>query len=670
MARDSRTHDGTRRRLLKVGGLSGLTVLAGCLGDDEVVDDTDDIDDVDDTDDQDDVADVDDIDDVDDVDDVDDADDADPDNVQEVHDATAVWAAHDFAEVPADIQYNPYIDPNLPNDFPFTGAELVGMSNVDFEHYGIVVDDWSYQPGVLEFSFHDDFYWWSGDQVVVDDYLAILDFEDYLWGGEDLEAQDAIVTREQVDDTTVRLALTDSWHEGYALSQTIEGVILNASHQLLDPWIEEFADAPDLDAIEDLRDDFEADKRIETDDELVHTKYSPYEFRLDGSVGHVGENFWEAELVQEVNGNLRHFANTDNYEHLPNFSTGRYEVHEEGDVMQMERYQEQEQPFAYGEITPEAIIEAQEGNAPFETDLHIFFRPPSDQGGMQFNHDTHPTDDAHFRRAMAYLTDNTAWDRHPETIPAQEYHGFFSEEELETFVSQEVIDAFTDYGYDGMQVDEAEAELLAGGYEQDADGRWLMQEDGVEADAGEPMDFTIGTWSWMEYVADHGTDWFADLNDFGIGNEVIVDLPEDWTVLWTYTGGGVPEAVFGNIYLEQDWARPEINVPSVVLAPPFLETADAGASQDDWVEYEVTTMTERLAVTTDEEMYQQLVDELAWVVNQIINHFSISPVARHFALNMERWYWPPLEETAAVQTRLLFRNMHFGVCQYVPEADR
>ena len=651
-----------RRHVLRSGGLAGIAGLAGCLGDD----DADDVDDTDDANDEPAPAD-----DADDADDgpapADDADDTDEPRL-DMHDATAVWVPHDFADLPPDIQFNPYVDPSVPLGLqPFRPHPLVALSHVDFQHYGHVIADWSYEPGVMEFSFHEDFYWWSGDQVTIDDYVAQVEFRDFLWGGDDLDAHEEIVSLERIDDFTARLSLSDTWHETWAISQTVEEYLIEGSRMFYEPWNEEFDDAPDLDAVQDLRDEVDEDV-IDTDEELVELFFNPYELRLDGSIGDVGENHWEFEFVPEKDGNLRHFANPEHYDHLPNFERYRIEVHEEPTVVGVQRLLDQDQPYAVGGATPAAIDMFHDGEYDFDVDLHVTRQAQSDIGGIQFNHAVHPSDDPRFRRAFAYLTDNTAWTGYPEVQPLELFHPFFTDEELEMLVSEEIIDAFTDYGYDEMRVDEAEDELEAGGYERNADGDWILQEDGAEGDAGEPMEFTIGTWSWMDWLAEHGTDWYADLEAFGISTEILLELPADWTVAWTYTGGGSPDEALANVFLDQDWARPEMSIPSTIQAPDLLDTTEAGDPLEDWIEYDVGAMTDRLPVTTDAEMHQQLVDELTWVVNQTCNHYSVSPRMVMEIVNQERWHFPEPEETPEQRNSFLFRAFPFF--QYVPEDER
>ena len=657
-----------RRRFVQTTGVGGVAFLTGCLGDDEIDPDDDVTDDVDDTDD----ADVDDTDDDDtDADDTDDVDDAVPDIV-ETHDATVKWTIG--GDLPADLQHSPYSDsPSLPhNAFGTENWNLLGSSVYDMEYYGQLVSDWEYQPGLLEFSFHDDFYWWSGDQVTVDDFIAEREFLDFNWGGEELDSWSEVVTYEKVDDNRVRLALADAWHERWALSETIDNYQLNANIHFHQPYIEQFEDAPDLDAIADIREDISGEF-LRDDETLVNVWNTDWEYRYDGSIGEVGEDYFEFELVQTKNGNVKHFQNPENHDVLPNVERFRLLIREEAGEVRMDGFMEETHAFAYGESNPEAVEMHRDGQFDFATDLMIFPRPPNDQGGMQFNHEAHPGDDPNFRRAMAYLVDNSAWEGHPDAVPARRLHTFLSEEELEAFVSEDVIESFTDYGWDEMRFDDAEAELVAGGFEQDADGHWLMREDGAEGDAGEPMDFTVDVRGFMMYVLDQATDFWADLEGFGIQNEVLGgDFgEEDWTFTYSYTGGGSPDHAFNHVFndMAPGWSRREQNIPSTVLAPEFGDTNESGADIDTWVEYEVGPMADRLPVTTEAEQYQTLVDQLAWVINQACNHFSTAPAQRHHVLNDNTWHWPPLEATPERYHNLLMDLGH-RVIQYVPEDER
>lgn len=664
--KDQRLRGANRRNILRAGGVGSLALLAGCLGDDDdpVADDIDPADDTDDS--ADDSGTTDDTDDTDVVadDDADDADD-DPDTVdiQSVEPVTALW--HTLEEHPADLQWNPYGgDGPVWWAFRDSQARMIELSWADLHQHGNVVDSWDYQPGLLEFTIHDDFYWWSGDQMTIDDYLYNFELMNFVAGGDELDAHDTIVVAQRIDDFTARLSLADTWREPWALAQTIEGDRpTEASRAFTGPWIERFDDAPDLDTVEDLREAW-GDERHDTDEEIIHDYYAPYEFRFDDSIGEIGADYIEFELVQEKNGNVRHSANLANSDRWSNIQTLRAEVVEEDSVWSTEHFMAQEKPSA-------AWNEDLEDQVDFDVNLVQFFRPPYEPFAFQFNHGVHPGDDVHFRRAWAYATDISAWQTF-EQIPVEHHHGFLSDQELETFVSQDVIDAFTDYGWNEHRWDDAEAELLAGGYERDGSGNWLLQDDSIDGDAGEPMDFEITTYGFTDYILDEATDFWADLADFGIQNEVILDTGvawgagEDYVVTAQYTGGGSPENAFTPIFVEAPANRNAYNVPSTILAPELYETTSVAPDTDDWIEYDVEAMTTRLGVTTEAEAYQALVDRLAWAVNQTVPHFTVTVRAATHLMNNETWSFMDHDQYPEKAVRLPFRIHFYGAYQAQP----
>ena len=647
--RNNGNHRLNRRRFGAIAALGSACFVTGCLGDDDDddsvgVDDTDVGDDVDDDD-----A-VDDTDDGDDTDDIDDVDDEDVDRETfEILDRTLYNRPYG-EPLPPDAQYNPYATDAEPVNLVFDHqpAHLVGQSYADFEYYAVATEGWSYQPGVLEFTIHDDFYWWSGTPVTAADFVQMIEFEDYLWGGEDFDAHPNIITYDQVDDFTARLSLQDTWHETWALHQTILGSpISTSSRDFYGPRIEEFEDAPDLDAIQELRENIEVESQT-SDDELVKHHYLPYEMRLDGSIGEVGDDYYVFELVEEKEGNLRHYANPENSHRLPNYRYIRTPIGVEFDVGITENFLEGNTPFAPTGLVPGALELDQD--AEFDTVTKTHIAPPEDMGGWNINHQVDPGNNVHFRRAWAFLNDLTVWSRHPLIGEVQHFHPFLDDDELFRFVSDDVIEAMTDYGWDEHRWDDAETELETGGFERDADGNWLHQEDSAIADAGEPFDFDIYVFAFADFYLEMATDFQADLEEFGIQTQWFADTGEAWganedyVVSPQYTGGGLPDIAFNSIYLEAPGSRNPYFIPDVIQGPEFLETPSIGPSTDDWVEYEVGSMADRLPVTTEEGMYQSLVDRLAWICNQSVNHFTIGPRINVAHFNDKDWSVARFEE--------------------------
>ena len=624
-----------RRLLVKGAGVGAMAAIAGCLGDDDdVVDDADDVDDVDDVDDTD-V--VDDVDDVDPADDADDADDEEPVDEIERFDVTAVHT--EGPPVPADANLFHWGEPT-PRMLAANKTEyrIADRSFADNQTYGVIIDDWDYQPGILEYWFHDDFYWWDGDVLTAQDMFNVLELQDYHAGGDDLDAHENIVTYDLIDDFTIRYTLADSWREEFALLETIVNGTITFNRNFSEPWLEQYRDAPDLDAVEDLRDEL-ANYRIDPDhnpEEVTSQFHIPFEFRYDGSLGDVGESYWEFELVPEKNGNKRHFVDDINFT--------RYRTTTEEDEAERlaERFRAGEEMFLSplrGGIIGE--------DYDFPTTEYRFFRD-FDQWSFHFDWELHPADNLHFRRAWAYFCDQTSGWQRPESQTPEIVGPFLGDGRNRDFISDDVLAAFTDYGYDQIKYDEAEQEMEEGGFERDADGRWLLQEDSTVGDAGEPIELIVGARDWMAYVADLGTDFFMDFADFGIQAEApLAGWEEDMPVIAGYHGGGIPEAAFGSAWGTDSlgWANPNINAPSVVEAPAVGEAAVAGDwHKDDWIEYETRAISDRLPVTLEADVAQQMIDELSWVWNQLVPRFSPDAEQQVRETNDDYWELGSLEE--------------------------
>lgn len=653
-----------RRNFVHASGITGLAaVTAGCLGDDGDDAPADDADDAD-TDD----ASVDDGDDGDDAppDDADDADDTPEAALPEIHDATFHYTHGDY-EHPADLGFNPY---GTEWPFPYmlqdSQPRMITRSNTDLQYYGRLVADWNYQPGLLEFTMEDDFYWWNGEQLTIDDIIAEFRFQDYHWGGDDLDAYENIVAYEKVGDQTARLSLPDTWHEEWAISQTLDGYQPEASRFFHEPWIEEFEDASGLDAVQDIREEIGMENH-RTDEELVDNFYWHFEFRFDDAGhGEVGEDYLELELVPEKNGNVRHMVNLENSTRPPNYRYIRAHTVEEPDVWETEMFDRGDLPWlGYDEELEDE----------FDFPIQTIEVGPGGGTGLTFNNSVHPSDNVHFRRAWAYFVDRTQWET-PGNVAPEHLHGYSTDVELYEFVSEDVIEALTDYGHDEHRWDDAETEMETGGFERNGDGDWILQEDSPAGDAGEPMDFTIETWEWSYAFEDEATDFWTDLEDWGISTEILLDTGAAWgespdfVVTSQYTGGDTIEGTFESVFVQASGNREDTRIADVVLAPEVGDTTVAGDTTDGWREYETAAMSQRLAVTTEAAQYQALVDQLTWVNNQIAPHFTTHVGMGWHIVNDYHWEWMDPEEHPEKFWDSPLRLPDNGAFQWVPEDER
>ena len=611
-----------RRNFVKSTGLGGAAVVAGCLGDDEV-----------------------DPDDADDADPADDADDTDPadddDDTEDVVRYDFIATNHQGGDpLPADANHFIHGDGSAPH-WKSNRAVLWtgGQSFTTFEPASMPLDGWSYEPGVLEFTFGDDVFWWDGKLLDAHDHIQQMEFVDFLHGGDDLDAHGNIVSYSVIDDDTARYTLVDAWREEWAIEQTWASTHRHEYNtNFTTPWLEEFEDAPDLAAIEEIREEIE-DIWVgpgENEEILPQTEHVPMEFRFDGSLGDMGERHWEWEVVPEKNGTKRRYADMINY-------TRFRQTYGE-----MEGIAIQEMQVAGSEV--HSGLGTWGGEMPTEFPVaHTQVQRDFDGDAFQFQFDSHPSNLPGFRRAWAYLIDKTFYDEPTRSIP--EIVGpFYTDDANRSFISDDVVDAFTDYGYDEHRWDDAEEEMVLWGFERNADGIWLMQEDGPDADAGEPMELTLHGRGWHDFVIDEATDMWADIEDWGIPLETNFDaigsvdldgeLDEGMAVMVFYHGGGYPETAFGSTWGRDSlsWANPNIFAPSVIEAPEVGDTAGPGDyDPNDWREYESRAMVDRMAVTVDENRFQVMVDELAWAWNQLVPRFAFYNSQIDFIMNADYW---------------------------------
>ena len=395
--------------------------------------------------------------------------------------------------------------------------------------------------------------------------------------------------------------------------------------------------------------------------------HHPFEFRLEGDIGNVGEDYWRLDLVPEKNGNVRAWTDEINYEHV------QFDIREDPGPLE-------EEQFIAGR-------ETYSGPGTFDADVEFDF-PVQEitypgkfaDWAFQFQFNVHPTDNVGFRRAWCYFCDRSLWVNAagPDTDHPTIVSPFLTDERTQTRVSDDLLDAFTDYGWNEMKRDEARAEMEAGGFERDADGNWLMQEDGAGGDAGEPISLSVHSRGWMDYIADDGSDFFIDMEDFGIELDHVAGhissggAEPGMAVIGFRHGGGLPEIAFDSVWGGESlsWANPPLETPATVEAPPVGEPAGPG-DRSGWVEYETRSLNDRLGTTQDPDTYQQIVDELSWAWNQLVPRFMVEVAQSVVWFNNDYWEVDPIEENPHKWIKTMDDHHEFnGELRYVgPETN-
>jgi hypothetical protein len=105
-------------------------------------------------------------------------------------------------------------------------------------------------------------------------------------------------------------------------------------------------------------------------------------------------------------------------------------------------------------------------------------------------------------------------------------------------------------------------------------------------------------------------------------------------------------------------------LPATIEAPPV------GDPDGDPRTYETQTMADRLAVTQDDQQYQEITDQLTWVYNQIVPRIGVEGNNQIYWLNDDMYDVLDMEEAPEKYNRAPFRRLwNTGAMSYNPNHD-
>ena len=503
---------------------------------------------------------------------------------------------------------------------------LVSRSFVDRQFYGELAADWSYDPGVLEITLHEDFYFWDGQNVDADHVLAAYTLNNYMNGGDNRDAYPYIDEAEKTGEYSVRFSLTDTFREQYALAESFTGWRLPGSLNYYQSWLEQFRGASTQQEISSIVADLST-AREETNPypfyygafKLVDIKTDRYVFSLRT------EDFEQLEAPEPPH-----------YVEDINFTDVRVTDDLNGKRMT--------QAFINGKAPFTGISEISPDDLSFETERLDLVQSTA-MGAYTFNCSQSPMSDPHFRRAWMYILDTEKHSVAKTMYPEKRVTGFLTENREQIYVSDDVLGNLTDYKWDEHAVAEAEREMEAGGFERDSEGNWLFKEGDR---AGEPMQFEIISFPWIEPLWRNATAFEQAMAEFGITIEHVGDPGQiakriettDFDVALTAWGGGTPARMFEiNFGTETTLGTGNPEMPETWDGPP-VGKPESGTRET----YELAEPAQRLRVARDDEAYQQRVDRLTWVFNQAIPRAPISAGVQAWYLNVSKWDWLLPEE--------------------------
>lgn len=625
-----------RRRFLQGAGVLTAAGLAGCVGDDDDGEAPGD----DDDDDDDDGAPPDNGDDDDPPDNGDDDDP--PEHI--VHDHTAAMTVGG-APPPPDTQYQAYNFTNRSGWWhQYIKDTLAERSIWDQQYYG-TMGEWEYIPGTLTFELHDDFYYWTGENITAENIKLHYQLENWAVGGGEGAFWTHITDMVVEDEHTLRFDLADVWHEDYAISQTLDafGWEPSGTNEYYMPYLERFQDAPDSDAVDDIATELLVEQ---TEDNPDHFEFNP--FRIED----VEEDRWIFKLRNDEDVTPR-FVEDINYEYFHLIPT--------------DEEARQRQLFMDGVTFRDTPEHWDPGDLPF--DVHSVehvdrFRPT----GILFNCSEPPGSNPHFRRAINYMTNRELFTQVRGTT--NDLHTPFFEIRRDNHLGSDLLDSLETFGYNETLEQEATEEMERGGFERDDDGNWLHQEGDQ---AGEPIELTLWAEDFRSHVPDVTTDFESYMGDWGIQVETQLEdglthrlADADFTIAATDWGGGEPIDAFGVNFGDGTGAglAGNTHIPETVEAPPVGDPWP-DVDDGDLVNYDVESMTDRLTVLADPDEFQETVDELAWVFNQVTPRFGVEFVPNSTIFNADLYDVISPEESPDRWTWSVGRRAWYrGVLQY------
>lgn len=539
--------------------------------------------------------------------------------------------------LPADVQWNFFAENSFDaffiwddfrNDWAVNGPQLILMERIN------------HQPGLVEFEYQSDpsFRWWDGTEHTLDDFIWNWQWQEGEWAQGPDYMKDIVVRRERVDDTTMRYYLSDTYNAQFAHYNTLGfggHFDTQLNQEQYGSWYQDLSDASTEDERTSIMDEL---SNTTWDDPQKASFIHPfmardatdeyYQFELRKK---------EADWMDQPEGAwVKRF----------NFDTFRWHVYEE----QVRHRQAFIQGKA-GRISGTDAFEIQEGeNLDFETEFQEEF-PLGGSGPSAYlmNGTVHPFNNVHFRRAWAYLLD-----RETHTIQRgvtlQNFLPFYGKREARVYgdFSDEFLDSLNNYGPGESMVDAAEAEMEAGGFERNSDGRWLYQEGDQE---GDPIEETAGISQWANPDWMRNNENFVNaLDDFGISFSVEIDdtvwgrMSEgEYRIDQAYFGGRgpYPSSVHERTFaIDNGHGGRGFQQFPPVWEGPEIGNADAPGERTKERTYEVKTMINQMPVTADQEQWQDMNKQLTWVFNQGVPIVPIGYEINALMWNTEDWSWP------------------------------
>ncbi|MFB6137868.1 MAG: ABC transporter substrate-binding protein [Halobacteriaceae archaeon] len=534
----------------------------------------------------------------------------------------------------------------------------------------------NYEEGVLRVDLHEDLYWASGSAEKRDPVnVTAADWVDAAWVLADVHAQGTVsdIERRGTYGFTVyfaeELRRNEALHRGAWGSAVAHGALGTGCNATF--WqssLQRYADASTEEERTRVWNDAR-DRRVESPHPVTSGP-----FRVASSE----EDRLTLTLRDDEDPTPRGVA-------APTFDTVEILVRDEASA-QTQAFADGRLPFA-GTVTEpawggglhelaafdESVVDV---DVPFDTRV-IELPRTMVTGCLMFNTAQPPADSVHFRRAVAYLANRetlgTRFSQADRLLT-----GFTTEQDETDLLSDGLLGALRNGPHGGYSVgtsdtERATAELQAGGFERDSEGRWLHRSGEF---AGEPITLEVPLFPGSELVIDTFEQFVPTLTEFGIEATVVVDDMRAWEA-WSGEGAALSMGRWGGrtpwrVYRAAFLGHPsfgDVNMPDVWEGPPVGDPATPpSVATDERTTFDVAALVDRLPTATDDR-YASATDRLAWVFNQSVTRLPLGRVPLVYTVDTDSWDWPtPVAEHPEAWTGVPRQTWVHGTVDAVPEA--
>ena len=524
--------------------------------------------------------------------------------------------------VPRDTHFNPYNPANS-----IVQGSLVHWAPLMQYHVGtdrwipMIASDWwmNGTSAVLEVS--EEFTWHNGDPVTAEDVATRLKLMYYM--------NDSIAgfldAPPVAGDGEVELSLETEVQGAMFWPQVTGNIEYHAQstpESVYGEFVERFEDATTDEETEDVQGDLLEFSPQEPGENVLGN--GPFEFVEATEDAQVFERYDEYP-IEYVREQVDATIGYDFSEWPDGLVVDRFEFVDVGDLWAAYR---------------SATLDGGADNAPREVyeeypdDYHQVGVPRDQMWGLTFQYDDELYGNRNVRKAFAHIVERSdaLADQMFPLGDVVAYESGMTTSMTEDWVSQDVIDSFTDYS--GQNYDEAAALLEEEGFTEE-DGEWYTPDgDRFEMELRLPSFDDIV--SGMQVVE-------ARIEEFGIQTEFnAMELATfngevaptgDFTVIASGIGSQ-PHPMYA---YQLNWVDQPAET-NFDLTPEVPEIGDPDG--EPTMEVDISDLIVELGATGDEGRIQEIVDTLAWAHNQDVPYVSCAEKAHQYCVSYAEWDMP------------------------------